>query len=341
MANVKPLLYDAELAIKDIFNSQFDLSYTNARYVPTYDDPDLTFERGYTKKGKEIETCVLFVDIRDSVALNNKHQKDTMAKLYAAFVKSVIYAANHHNGAVRNIIGDRVMVVFQPQDCFINAVECAISINKICNDILNQHFKFNNIKCGIGLDWGNMRVIKVGTHRQGAERASSKNLIWVGQPANVSSRLTDVANKEIITKKVKYTVEKYQWRNQYKFLPKGFGGIDWANLLEDSNNNLPKKVSVIEDVKSDEFASRLTVNESGELFVKDKSGIDQHRLLSFEHLEEKSNNPPILMTEKVYLEYRKAKPQAPEIVSNWWREQIIDVKDYGGKIFGGSVTWKI
>lgn len=335
MANVKNLLDTAETAIKDFFDSKFELSFTNARNVPTYEDCDLTFERQRTKYGKEIDTCVLFVDIRDSVALNNKHQKDTMAKLYAAFVKSVIYAANHHNGAVRNIIGDRVMVVFQPQDCFINAVECAISINKICNTILNKHFKFSDIRCGIGIDWGNMRVIKVGTHRQGAERASSKNLIWVGSPANIASRLTDIANKETITKKVVYTVEQYQFRSPYTYLPSILRGENYK-----SNYNPPIKIPVTNSVKPDEFTNSLMFNDSGELFMKGKFGIGQDRLLSFKHLEEKSNNPPILMTEKVYLEYRKAKPQASDIVSNWWKEQTIDIKDYKGKILGGRVTWE-
>ncbi len=334
MANVKNLLDTAETAIKDFFDSKFELSFTNARNVPTYEDCDLTFERQHTKYGKEIDTCVLFVDIRDSVALNSKHQKDTMAKLYAAFVKAVIYAANHHNGAVRNIIGDRVMVVFQPQDCFINAVECAISINKICNTILNKYFKLSNIRCGIGIDWGNMRVIKVGTHRQGAERASSKNLIWVGDPANIASRLTDIANKETITKKVEYTVEQSQFLSPYTYLLPILRGQNYK-----PNYNPPIKTPITNSVKPDEFISSL-IFKSGELFIKGKFGIGQDRLLSFKHLEEQSSNPPILMTEKVYLEYRKAKPQASDIVSNWCKEQIIDVKDYKGKIFGGSVIWK-
>jgi hypothetical protein len=52
---------------------EFNISYK----VPSINDTDLTYESGKTKKGKEITTCVLYVDIRNSVALTEKHQIKT------------------------------------------------------------------------------------------------------------------------------------------------------------------------------------------------------------------------------------------------------------------------
>ena len=54
-------------AIKDIISTNFTFD-TYCINVPHYDDSGLTFESGETKKGKMIKTCVLFVDIRNSVA---------------------------------------------------------------------------------------------------------------------------------------------------------------------------------------------------------------------------------------------------------------------------------
>ena len=182
--------------ISDCRTLGFDYMPTNEVPSAYKTDPNLTYESGKNKKGKIIETCVLYVDIRDSVKLVDKHQFDTMGKIYTAFTKSVLRIADYHGAKVRNIIGDRVMVVFPSENCYTKAVHCAISINHIAREI-NRIFNHVDFKCGIGVDYGEMRIIKVGTEKKGDENANYKNLIWVGYPANKASRLTDVANKKI------------------------------------------------------------------------------------------------------------------------------------------------
>ena len=188
--------------ISDIFRTEF--VYNNCREVPHYDDSNLTFEYGETKKGKKIKTCVLYADLRNSVKLSAQYSEETMGKIYTSFVKSVIWCAESHNGIVRNIIGDRVMVVFNIDHCFSNAVNCAISINCAINGILNR--KKPDVRCGIGIDYGEMSVIKSGIFKKSEESSTYKGLVWIGRPANIASRLTDIANKEI--KEVYYDVTK-------------------------------------------------------------------------------------------------------------------------------------
>lgn len=226
--NIKDKLSEIELDIKDVKNLGF--SYTSTKEVPSRQDTILTFEKGKDKKGKEIETCVLFVDIRNSVQLNEKHSPDTMGKIYTAFTKSMLKIAQYHSGEVRNIIGDRVMIVFPTENCAENAVKCAASINHI-SEIMNKVFSYVDFRCGIGIDYGKMRVIKVGIIRLGDNNVENKNLVWIGNPANIASRLTDIANKEIDLVCVNYkfflgsapSVEKrmnyeeffneFQWKN--------------------------------------------------------------------------------------------------------------------------------
>jgi len=172
--------------------------FVNTTDVPSRDDSSFTFERGEDKRGKEIYTCVLFVDIRNSVQLTKSHSSETMGRIYTIFSKSMLKLAKHHNGSVRNIIGDRVMIVFPSENCFLNAVNCAISINHIAASI-DRIFSDVNFKCGIGIDYGQLKVIKVGLHRRGTENVDNKNLVWTGYPANLASRLTDVANKVVFT----------------------------------------------------------------------------------------------------------------------------------------------
>jgi adenylate cyclase len=84
---VKTLVEEVEADVKDIRATAF--SYAPTPLVPSAEDPGLTFERNVAKKGMEIESCVLFADIRDSVTLTEKHQHITMGRIYTAFTKAV------------------------------------------------------------------------------------------------------------------------------------------------------------------------------------------------------------------------------------------------------------
>lgn len=182
---------------KDIFKTAIEWGIVPTDRVPNDDDVAFTFETGRTKRGMKVNTAVLFVDLRNSTELNFKQHPDRLGKLYAAFVRSMIQCAEHHSGVIRNIVGDRVMVVFPEKNCCTNAVNAAISMNTVVTKILNPLFKGDNVRAGIGIDYGTMFVEKVGMPRQGKERDAYKNLVWLGRPANVASKLTDIAGKGV------------------------------------------------------------------------------------------------------------------------------------------------
>jgi adenylate cyclase len=200
---ISDVLKNISADVKDIANTAFDYKLTYE--VPNDSDAGLSYEGGVTKWGKEITTCVLYVDIRNSVGLTTKHQSKTMGKLYTAFVKGVVKAARDFNGHTRNIIGDRVMIVFPVKNCFTNAVGCGLAINNVAGMIATQ-FPSVVFKCGIGIDHGAMRVIKVGVARRGQESKPNKGLVWAGKPANLASRLTDMGNKTVT--KIFYDIER-------------------------------------------------------------------------------------------------------------------------------------
>ena len=188
--------------IKTLQEVILDVHTTRIEFVPIKDVPNvnttsgLTFEGGDVKRGRTIKTCVMYVDIRDSVKLNVDTHVNTMGKIYTAFTKAVLLAARHEGGCVRNIIGDRVMIVFPEENCFQHAVHCAFLVNSITK-LINNLFSSVNFRCGIGIDYGIMNVLKVGIDIRDDEKQENKNLVWVGPPANYASRLTDVANKEV------------------------------------------------------------------------------------------------------------------------------------------------
>lgn len=249
---VSQIIEEINADIIDIKSKGFEYITTNQ--VPSRDDVSLTFERGEDKIGKEINTCVLYVDIRNSVELNRKHQTTTMGRIYSIFSKSILKLAKYHNGSVRNIIGDRVMVVFPSENCFYNAVSCAISINHISHDI-NKSFVDVDFKCGIGIDYGTLKVIKVGLHRKGTENVDNKNLVWVGYPANLASRLTDVANKKIDRTSISVKYYPYDFMGLF---PSKFDSPLFRGLGRKKNDSIYSDISKTKEITPEEFGKSLT-----------------------------------------------------------------------------------
>ena len=122
MNKINEFLEEIKADIKDKKLKNFQIMATSD--VPSMHDSSLTIERGKDKKGKEMETCVLYLNIRDSVDLNKKHPIHTMGKIYTVCSKTMLKIAQYHSWHVRNIISDRVMILFPKDKCFTNTVNC-------------------------------------------------------------------------------------------------------------------------------------------------------------------------------------------------------------------------
>ncbi|WP_421774256.1 adenylate/guanylate cyclase domain-containing protein [Gracilimonas sp.] len=329
---VKDLIDRVEEEVQDVINTDFE--YSGATCVPNYDDPGLTYESGETKKGKRLETCVLYADIRDSVKLNEDNDSETMGQLYTAFTKAVLRAAEYHDGSVRNIIGDRVMVVFPPTLCFKNAVDCAVSINHISSNIINPSFTGFTFKCGIGIDYGPMKVLKVGVEKRGKENKDNKNLVWVGGPANIASRLTDVANKTI--------EEEYYEVIRHPINPRSqlFGYSIARALFPEQfayDPNAPRYLSYTETVEKskEEFSDSISHLSDGSLYMKDGKNV------SFEKKKRDYTYEPILVTESVFEGLKKEDSKRNSLVKDYWDKQTRKVNNVSEDIFGADLIWII
>jgi class 3 adenylate cyclase len=139
-------------------------------------------------------TTVLYVDMRRSTQLSLQHRQKTVAKLYLAFVRAMTRCATHFGGEVRGIIGDRVMVLFEPRNCFQSAIDTAKLMNSVCKYVINSQFQHNDIRFGIGIAYARMLATKTGIRRHGIAQQSYRSLVWLGRPANIASKLTDNTN---------------------------------------------------------------------------------------------------------------------------------------------------
>jgi hypothetical protein len=214
------------------------------------------------------------------------------------------------------------MVVFPPEDCFKKAVFCAITINHIAT-LINKKFDNFEFKCGIGIDYGKLSVMKVGIQKKGAENDDNKGLVWVGYPANFASRLTDCANKEFTD--VVYKVDGQFYEYNYFSSPYFGRPSGWYRKTK--------------EFTEEEFASNITYSSFGQsLSFKPCT-----QIYSIDKEEKKYTYNSILLSDKVYQEYAKAVPKANDITEDRlkWKKQERKIRDIDFDVWGNNLVWSL
>lgn len=321
LSNLKEILAQD---VDKIINQDFDVIINDATNVPSIDDSNITFpniDKGEIK-AKRIKTCVLYIDIRKSTELNLKHKPKTLTKLYSSFIRTMIKAAQHYNGKVRNIVGDRIMVVFDEDDCFTNAVNTAILLNSVSKHIINKAFQNNEVKCGIGIDYGTMLVSKGGIIKNGKENAPYKSLVWLGKPANIASKLTDNANKN---------VENRERLN-----------VGYFHII-DKRNGYDTYYLSFEKFFSNNYISKYNMIQQPDLFGE-LTWFHSSRISAFPSIKSVNatshvKTSEILMTEQVYNNYKEKNPEAAGVTNEWWTKVNLDSIDE--EVYGGNVIFTI
>jgi len=315
---MKELKEEISEEVSTILASDFQVEVVETDTVPHSSDGAITFPNLDAKRQgtKLIDTCVLYIDIRRSTQLNFTHKPKTVAKLYSAFVRAMTRCARHNDGHVRGIIGDRVMVIFDRKDCFRNAVECAITMNSVATYVINKHFRNGEVTCGIGIDTGKMLATKTGIRRKGSEQSNYRNLVWLGRPANIASKLTDLANKP----EDSFTYTKVN----VSFMPVSGGpGIlsgDWG----------------YREISAGDFVSQLDVElHTGKLVHRDPAFLDMFTIERTFVRTPKTH--AILMTEAVWNGYKAACPTSNVVTEPLFHPITLELPAYTGKVYGGNV----
>ncbi|MCW1147562.1 adenylate/guanylate cyclase domain-containing protein [Flavobacterium lacisediminis] len=178
---------DITQKVKEILDNNFITEEVN--YVPEISDTKLTFGN----KGLQFEATVLYIDLRESTKILNKHNKATIAKIHKAYLFTTVKIATSLGGEVRSFNGDSVLAFFQgtTKDTLSNAVKAAMQIRYMIansesgiNTLLS---KYSAVDFGIGLDDGKILCVKVGV---GGD-TNTKDLIWIGNPVNKSVVISD------------------------------------------------------------------------------------------------------------------------------------------------------
>ena len=173
--------------VKEIINTNFTTE--EVTYVPEISNSKLTF----ANTGLLFEATVLYIDMRDSTKVLNKHNKPTIAKIHKAYLHTTVKIATSLGGEVRSFNGDSVLAFFQgtSKRSLSNAVKAAMQIRfMIANSdsgINNLLAQYSAVDFGIGLDDGKILCTKVGV---GGDD-NTKDLIWIGNAINKSVIISD------------------------------------------------------------------------------------------------------------------------------------------------------
>jgi class 3 adenylate cyclase len=186
-SNYKPYDYEASFGRLDTILNQSDVNYEEVDSLPDRDR--LTFSNGFYAY-----CSALFVDIRGSSALPSKMRRPTLARLYRSYISELVAVMN---GDVYcrevNIVGDAVWcVVNTPSKTDIDDVFSTAAKANSMIKVLNYKLKKRNIeqiRVGIGLDYGRALMIKAGYSGSGIN-----DVVYMGDVVNSAAKLASKGN---------------------------------------------------------------------------------------------------------------------------------------------------
>ena len=193
--------------IEDIIAAS-DNSFEELNKIPSRDK--LTYTNGFY-----VNCSALFVDIRGSSQLPEKHTRPKLAKLYRVFLSEIVAVMNGTNICAEvNIVGDCVSGIFNTSlKQEINEVlNTAARISSLI-DVMNYKFEKNNIEqieVGIGLSYGRALMIKAGYNG-----SSINDLVWMGEVVNEASELASYGNQTYSDKETMVSNDFYENLNEH------------------------------------------------------------------------------------------------------------------------------
>jgi class 3 adenylate cyclase len=182
--------YDFEKSrkrIDEILNSS-DAKYEDKDSIPSREE--LTYDNGYY-----VNCSAIFIDMRDSKTVNDKHRRPTLAKIYKTYISEAVAVIRSHSSISEiSIEGDCVWGVadtpktYQIDELFNIAAKLSSLV-----DTLNIKYKkkgYSQISVGIGLSYGASLLIKAG-HKGSAVN----DAVWLGKLVGETAELCSHGNR--------------------------------------------------------------------------------------------------------------------------------------------------
>jgi len=178
---MKKLIEDT---VATIIDSKFDIQ--DCYYIPDVDCSQLTFGN----KGLRFKATTLYIDMRESTKILNKHNRGTVAKLHMAYFHTIVKIAKSLGGEVRSFNGDGMLVFFlgDTKTTINIAVQAALQMKYMLTEssVVSKLAKYSALNYGIGVDHGTIVCTKVGI-----QGFNNRDLVWIGNPVNKAVKIGD------------------------------------------------------------------------------------------------------------------------------------------------------
>ena len=165
-----------------------DYKVTESDTIPGPGDTRVTFGETAVR----FQATALFIDMRGSTGILNRHRAHNVAKVHKAFLYTATTLLANRGGQIRSYNGDSILAFFQgpPGASVPVAVRTAMEIKFILGVECAAEFKrYSDVDFGIGLDHGGILCVKAGRGRN----SNHNDLLWLGNAVNRSVRLGDKA----------------------------------------------------------------------------------------------------------------------------------------------------
>lgn len=192
-----------------------DSSYEDKDSIPTRDS--LTFNNGFY-----VNCSAIFIDIRGSKELSDKHKRPVLAKIYKTYISELVAVLKSHSKISELYIeGDAVWGICDTP--YISDINELFSVGAQASsliDILNIKYKkkrYSELTVGIGMSYGSSLMIKSGYKGSGINE-----VVWLGKLVGEAALLCSYGNKTY---------------NDYEMM---VSDVFYSNLNEDNKKLLSK-----------------------------------------------------------------------------------------------------
>lgn len=166
--------------LRERFHLEKFVSQQTVDYVKKSD------ERGVKLGGERKEATVFFSDVRGFTAFSEKVEPERVVTMLNNILSRQAMIVRKFGGDIDKYVGDELVAVFQGENMVLNAVQCAIEIQKMMESIYSEIGE--EIAIGIGINTGEMVMGAMGSEER-------MDFTVIGDAVNLGARLCSAAGR--------------------------------------------------------------------------------------------------------------------------------------------------
>ncbi|KQP01417.1 hypothetical protein ASF30_02025 [Leifsonia sp. Leaf264] len=160
----------------------------NARVVPKTEDV------AQRDGAKLIEATFMYADMADSTLLVKRYKKEFAARVVRMYMRASVDCIRNRGGHIRSFDGDRVMGVFIGDRRRNDAVEAALNLSWVVDQVINPKLKAwlarsNSATWSVahrsGIDDGETLIVRGGAR-------NNSDLVSIGNAPNIAAKLSGI-----------------------------------------------------------------------------------------------------------------------------------------------------